>query len=314
MRDFWRGEPAALPEFASRLTGSADLYESSGRRPFASINFVTAHDGFTMRDLVSYNEKHNEANGENNADGESNNRSWNCGEEGPTDNPDILDLRERQIRNFISTLLLSQGVPMISHGDEIGRTQGGNNNTYCQDNEIAWMDWDLDERQMDILQFTRAAIAFRKNHPVFRRRRFVSGFDPVCEGCLPEIEWFRPDSSQMEDSDWDSGFARALMVFLNGAGIREPDERGNPIIDDDVLLMFNAGDDEVEFAIPGGDYAREWTEVVNTAAEVNPQLVFASGDTTSLIGRSMRVFVHEPSEEDIDDALAGAQKTTPTVR
>ncbi|AIE82168.1 glycogen debranching protein GlgX [Actinotignum schaalii] len=314
VRDFWRGEPAALPEFASRLTGSADLYESSGRRPFASINFVTAHDGFTMRDLVSYNEKHNEANGENNADGESNNRSWNCGEEGPTDNPEILDLRERQIRNFISTLLLSQGVPMISHGDEIGRTQGGNNNTYCQDNEIAWMDWDLDDRQMDILQFTRAAIAFRKNHPVFRRRRFVAGFDPVCEGCLPEIEWFRPDSSQMEDSDWDSGFARALMVFLNGAGIREPDERGNPIIDDDVLLMFNAGDDEVEFVIPGGVYDREWTEVVNTAAEVNPQIVFASGDTTSVIGRSLRVFVHEPSEEDIDDALAGAQKTPQAVR
>ena len=198
VRDYWRGEGATLGEFASRITGSSDLYAHSGRRPFASINFVIAHDGFTLRDLVSYNEKHNEANGEDNRDGESHNRSWNCGVEGPTDDPEILALRARQQRNLIATLLLSQGVPMLAHGDEISRTQGGNNNVYCQDNEIAWVDWDLDVPQRQLLEFTRAVVALRRDHPVFRRRRFFAGrADHGGESERRDIEWFRPDGGHM---------------------------------------------------------------------------------------------------------------------
>ena len=229
VRDFWRGEPATLGEFASRITGSADLYEHSGRRPVASINFVTAHDGFTLADLVSYNEKHNEANGEGNNDGESHNRSWNCGAEGPTDDPKVLGLRARQQRNFIASLLLSQGVPMLLHGDELGRTQQGNNNGYCQDSELTWINWDNVDQPL--IEFTAAVNSLRAKHPTFRRSRFFDG-RPVRRGegeRLPDIVWLDPDGSTMQPEDWDSGFGRSVGVFLNGDGIQGKDSRGRRI-------------------------------------------------------------------------------------
>ena len=243
VRDFWRGEPATLGEFASRFTGSADLYEHDGRRPVASINFVTAHDGFTLADLVSYNEKHNDANGEDNNDGESHNRSWNCGVEGPTDDPAIQTLRARQQRNFLATLLLSQGVPMILHGDELGRTQHGNNNTYAQDSELSWVHWD--RADTPLIEFIAGVARLRKQHPTFRRARFFDG-RPVRRGegePLPDIVWLTPDGGEMVPEDWDAGFGRAIGVFLNGDGIRGRDARGERITDLNFLIYFNAHDD-----------------------------------------------------------------------
>jgi glycogen operon protein len=269
VRDYWRGEPATLDEFASRLTGSADLYERTGRRPVASINFVTAHDGFTLRDLVSYNDKHNEANGEGNRDGESHNRSWNCGVEGPTDDPEINELRARQQRNFLVTLLLSQGVPMISHGDELGRTQQGNNNVYCQDNELSWIDWA--QADTDLMEFTRSVAALRAAHPVFRRRRFFSG-RPVRQrdgGELPDIQWFAPDGSEMTEEDWESGFAKSVAVYLNGHGIPDLDERGQRVSDDSFLLWFNAHHEPIDFALPAAEFGTAWVPVIYTAAETD---------------------------------------------
>ncbi|WP_291080106.1 glycogen debranching protein GlgX [Dietzia sp. UBA5065] len=267
VRDFWRGEPATLGEFASRLTGSSDLYENTGRRPTASINFVTAHDGFTLNDLVSYNSKHNEANGEDGNDGESHNRSWNCGIEGPTDDPDVQDLRHRQRRNMLTTLILSQGTPMIAHGDEMARTQDGNNNVYCQDNELAWMDWDLDEEKQDLLEFTRSLVHLRRDHPVFRRRRF---FGTVLrdEKDPQDIAWFSPDGSEMTHKDWDSGFGKSLAVYLNGEGIHEPDERGQRIVDDSFLMLFNAHHEPIEFSLLGTGFAEAWQVVLDTASHV----------------------------------------------
>ena len=265
VRDFWRGEPASLGEFASRLTGSADLYETSGRRPVASINFVIAHDGFTLNDLVSYNEKHNEANGENNNDGESHNRSWNCGEEGPSENPAVLDLRNRQRRNFLATLLLSQGVPMIAHGDELGRTQQGNNNAYCQDTELTWIDWE--HADLALIEFTAALARLRHQHPTFRRRRFFDG-RPVARGegePLPDIVWVNPSGAVMTPEDWDSGFGRSVGVFLNGNGIRGMDRRGTQVVDDSFLLLFNAHDENLDFTLPPEEYAPAWLCVVDTA-------------------------------------------------
>ena len=272
VRDYWRGEQAALGEFARRLTGSSDLYNHSDRRPTASINFVIAHDGFTLRDLVSYNEKHNQANGENGNDGESHNRSWNCGAEGPTSDPDINALRLRQQRNFLSTLLFSQGVPMIAHGDELGRTQGGNNNVYCQDNETAWVDWDLDDDQRDLLAFTSALIDLRKRHPVFRRRRFFAG-DSAHGGRseLGDIEWFRPDGRPMDESDWTSGIARTLMVFLNGDAIPELDQMGRPIYDDHFLLLFNGYWEPISFTLPPKTFGSNWEiRMDTTTGAVDP--------------------------------------------
>jgi len=266
VRDYWRGEPATLDEFASRLTGSADLYEHTARRPVASINFVTAHDGFTLADLVSYNEKHNEANGEDNRDGESHNRSFNCGAEGPTDDPEVLALRARQQRNFIATLLLSQGVPMIAHGDELGRTQRGNNNVYCQDSELSWVDWA--GADTDLIAFTRKVSALRTAHPVFRRRRFFSG-RPVRgrDGQrLPDIAWLSPDGSEMTDEDWDTGYAKSIAVFLNGQGIPDLDARGRRVVDDSFLLCFNAHHEPIDFAVPAADFAPAWVRVLDTAA------------------------------------------------
>ncbi|OAN37008.1 glycogen debranching protein GlgX [Mycolicibacterium iranicum] len=266
VRDFWRGEPATLDEFAYRLTGSADLYEHTARRPVASINFVVAHDGFTLRDLVSYNEKHNEANGEDNNDGESHNRSWNCGVEGPTDDPEILALRGQQERNFLTTLLLSQGVPMLCHGDELGRTQGGNNNGYCQDNEITWIDWD--NVDTELLEFTRTVSQLRAQHPVFRRRRFFNG-KPVGrrgqEG-LPDIAWFTPDGAEMTGEDWGSGFAKSVGVFLNGHGIPDMDARGQRVVDDSFLLFFNAHHEPIDFTLPPTEFGKNWQPVVYSVA------------------------------------------------
>lgn len=290
IRDYWRGEPSTLSEFASRLSGSSDLYENSGRRPFASINFVTAHDGFTMRDLVSYNERHNEANGENNADGESHNRSWNCGAEGPTDDPQIKELRLRQIRNLFTTLLTSQGVPMISHGDELGRTQQGNNNTYCQDNELSWVHWDLTENQEELRDFVKSLVALRTKHPVFRRRRFFQG--AAGRGGQSErgdIEWMRNDAEPMEDADWNTWYAHAVLVFLNGARIAEPDSRGNPVFDDDFLLAFNASTDDLDFVIPHSENETPWQTVINTFDPVDTGGELHSGDIFQVPSRSVQI-------------------------
>jgi isoamylase len=294
VRDFWRGEPATIGEFAARITGSADLYETSGRRPVASINFVTAHDGFTLRDLVSYNEKHNEANGDDNNDGESFNRSWNCGVEGPTDDPGVLELRAQQQRNFIATVLLSQGVPMISHGDEIGRTQQGNNNGYCQDNELTWMNWsDVDQ---GLLEFTRKVARLRHEHPIFRRRRFFEGRPVRRRGrqSLPDIEWFTPDGREMTEEDWDSGFGRSIGVYLNGQGIAERDARGERVTDDSFLMFFNAHDDKIDFRMPDANYAGSWQVEVDTqigtereAMLVQPATVVSVGPRSMIVLRSV---------------------------
>jgi len=265
VRDFWRGQPATLGDFASRLTGSSDLYQDDGRRPLASINFVTAHDGFTLADLVAYNDKHNEANGEGNADGESHNRSWNSGAEGPTDDPAVLALRARQQRNFLATLMLSQGVPMLLHGDEMGRTQGGNNNAYCQDNETSWVDWELAGSNAALLDFTRRLIRVRRRHPVFRRRRFFHG-NPArgAESEVGDIAWLTPSGRHMTDDDWAAGYAKAVAVFLNGEAIIEPDARGERIVDESFLLLFNASEDELEFTLPDGVYGHGWILVLST--------------------------------------------------
>ncbi len=290
VRDFWRGEPGTIGEFAARLTGSADLYEHSARRPVASINFVTAHDGFTLRDLVSYNEKHNEANGENNNDGESHNRSWNCGVEGPTDDPKVLELRARQQRNFLATLFLSQGVPMVCHGDELGRTQQGNNNGFCQDNELTWIDWDNADESL--MAFTRTVSTLRREHPTFRRRRFFEG-RPVRgkDGdSLPDIAWLRPDGSVMTEEDWDAGFGRAVAVFLNGAGIQGTDQRGEQVLDDSFLLCFSADDSDLEFVVPDGSVANEWEVVLDTAlAEITDVKPVRAGDTITVLPRTLVV-------------------------
>jgi len=266
VRDFWRGEPATLAEFASRISGSADLYQDDGRRPFHSINFVTCHDGFTLADLVSYNDKHNEANGEDNRDGENHNRSWNCGVEGPTGDPDVLALRARQRRNFLATLLLSQGVPMIGHGDELGRTQRGNNNAYCQDNEISWVDWAEADEQL--LEFVRTLTAFRARHRVFRRRRFFTGL-PVqtrtAGAPLPDLAWFTPEGREMTREDWGNHFGRAVMLFVNGEGIKERGQYGQRHLDDSFLLCFNAHDAPLRFTVPTPEYGQKWATVISTA-------------------------------------------------
>jgi glycogen operon protein len=290
VRDYWRGQPATLGEFASRLTGSSDLYEATGRRPSASINFVTAHDGFTLADLVSYNDKHNVANGEDNRDGESYNRSWNCGVEGPTDDPTIIELRARQIRNFLATLMLSQGVPMLAHGDEMGRTQQGNNNVYCQDSPLAWIDWTQADTNADLLEFTRNVIALRTNHPVFRRRRFLEGRPIRHRHQTRDIAWLTPAGVEMTPEDWGSGFGRSLAVFLSGDGIQEPDQRGRQIVDDSFLLCFNAHDAELEFAVPGDDYGAEWIVVLDSATATGlVDATYAAGATIKVAARSLLV-------------------------
>jgi len=281
VRDFWRGEPATLGEFASRLTGSSDLYAHSGRRPMASVNFVTAHDGFTLQDLVSYNSKHNEANGEDGHDGTDDNRSWNCGAEGPTDDVEILALREQQKRNFLTTLLVSQGVPMLLYGDEFGRSQGGNNNAYCQDNEISWVDWSLRSRHDVLLQFTCALTKLRMEHPVFRRRRFFDGRPVHVKGeQLRDIAWFTPSAAEMTETDWETGYARSVAVFLNGDAIAAPNPRGQQVRDDSFLLMFNADDSPIEFTLPCSDYGERWEIVVDTTSPLDVERPSLKADAT----------------------------------
>lgn len=307
VRDFWRGEPSTLGEFASRLSGSSDLYEHTGRRPIASVNFITAHDGFTLADLVSYNEKHNEANGEGNRDGESHNRSWNCGVEGPASDPDVLDLRARQQRNFLTTLLLSQGVPMISHGDELGRTQQGNNNVYCQDSPLSWVDWDLDPQRTALLDFTRQLVKLRREHPVLRRRRFFAGAaEHGGESELRDIAWLTPSGGHMEDSAWQADQARAVTVFLNGEAIAEPDARGEEIIDDSFLVLFNAQAQPMTFTLPPDEYGPTWTVVVNTGGRSDEGAAVAAGTSLEVAARSVVLLTRPPVAETLSAEGHGA--------
>jgi isoamylase len=290
MRDFWRGQ-AGVNAFASRFTGSSDLYESDGRHPFASINFVTAHDGFTLNDLVSYNEKHNEANLEDNRDGTDDNRSWNMGAEGPTDDPEIVALRERQKRNFLATLFLSQGTPMLLGGDEIGRTQGGNNNAWCQDSEISWYDWDVDERGERLLEFSRRLIALRREHPVFRRRQFLHGTEEEGSG-LPDAWWFRTDGRRMTKRDWES--AHVVGMFLNGQEIAAPDERGNRVVDDSFLLLFNASQEDSDFRLPPGRFGQRWTcELRTDELEPSGTVQVSAGEHVTVRALSLIVLKRE---------------------
>jgi len=287
MRDFWRGD-ASVAEFASRFTGSSDLYQSDGRRPFASINFITAHDGFTLRDLVSYHDKHNEANGESNRDGTDDNRSWNCGVEGPTDDPEISALRERQQRNFLATLFLSQGVPMLLGGDEFGRTQEGNNNAWCQDNAISWYGWEHQEWQRRLLEFTRRLIELRHEHPVFRRTNFLAGQQQEGSG-LPDAWWFRADGRRMTQRDWANRVSGTLGVFLNGDEITETTREGEPIIDDCFLVLFNAHFEDVEMRLPNPSFGREWALELST---LDPDLApgsatFHARDSLTVTARSL---------------------------
>jgi glycogen operon protein len=317
VRDFWRGEPGSLGEFASRITGSSDLYQGDGRHPIASINFVTAHDGFTMRDLVSYNDKHNDANGEGNRDGESHNRSWNCGAEGETDDEEVLILRRRQIRNLMTTLLLSQGVPMIAHGDELGRTQQGNNNVYCQDNELSWVSWKLEPWQRDLLGFTQRLVGLRRTHPVFRRRRFFAGQAAQGgESEVGDIAWFTPSGSHMSHEDWHNGLAKAVMVFLNGQRILAHDKRGQRVLDDSFLLIFNSHYEPLDFTVPPQDYGSWWHVVLDTADDDGGASdsgdTYAPGDVVSVEARSILVLC-SPMEREGDVAWTSAATATPST-
>jgi glycogen operon protein len=283
MRDVWRGQ-ANVAAFASRFTGSSDLYESDGRHPSASINFITAHDGFTLADLVAYNQKHNEANLEDNRDGTDDNRSWNCGVEGPTDDPDILALRERQQRNFLATLLLSQGVPMLLGGDEFGRTQSGNNNAWCQDNELSWVDWSLAAQNEELREFTRRLLALRREHPIFHRTQFLNG-----EGSpsgLPDAWWFRPDGRRMTAADWQNTGAHVLGVFLNGRGIGV-DEQGEPVVDSSFILLLNAHYEDVTFTLPARRFGPRWQVELSTAYPHAPAVVLTARGSAIVTSRSL---------------------------
>jgi isoamylase len=266
VRRFWKGDEDLHREMGYRLTGSADLYEGAGRKIYASVNFVTAHDGFTLRDLVSYGEKHNEANGEDNRDGSDHNHSWNCGVEGETDDATVLALRDRQARNLLATLLVSQGVPMITAGDEMGKTQHGNNNAYCHDNEISWLDWSLDGRRRSLLAFTRRLVALRASHPVLQRRRFFRG-SQLWDSSLKDLAWFRPDGSEMTEEDWHEPFARSVAFLLGGDSIETPDERGEQIVGDSLLVLMNAWHEPVTYVLPEIEWGREWEVLLDTAGE-----------------------------------------------
>lgn len=320
MRDFWRGEPATLGEFASRLTGSSDLYAANGRRPTASINFITAHDGFTLADLVSYNEKHNMANMEGGRDGESHNRSWNCGVEGPTDDEEILKLRAQQRRNFLTTLLLSQGTPMIAHGDEMARSQSGNNNVYCQDSELAWMNWDQAEENKTLVDFTRRLLRIRANHPVFHRRQFFTGRGLGRNEAQRDIAWLTPSGTLMTQGDWDFTFGKSLMVYLNGSAIEEPDERGDKVRDDSFLMCFNAHFEAIEFRLPPRRFGRTWKLVVDTTEEtgypMSEELISAE-NTLEVPARSTMVLklIEPPTPEDAQfDDVADEEDFVAPVR
>jgi glycogen operon protein len=293
MRDFWRGARTGVADIAYRLTGSSDLYQSDGRRPYASINFVTCHDGFTLNDLVSYNDKHNEANGEGNRDGTEDNRSWNCGVEGPTDDLEVRHLRERQKRNFLASLLLSAGVPMLTAGDELGRTQQGNNNAYCQDNEISWVDWELDDDREALIEFTRAVIALRRDHPVFRRRKFFQG-QAIHGSGVKDIGWFTPDGAEMDETHWRAPDVSTLGVFLNGEELPDRGPRGQRLVDASFLLLLNGGTEPALFTLPGDPWAKEYELVADTGlAYVRPHGAdapsYLAGEELSMTSRSLAV-------------------------
>lgn len=290
VRDFWRGEDETLGQFAYCFTGSPDLYEVNGRRPNASINFITAHDGFTLNDLVSYNEKHNEANNEGNCDGESHNRSWNCGVEGSTDDPEVLQLREQQRRNYLATLILSQGIPMLLGGDELGRSQCGNNNAYCQDNELSWFDWNLAVGNADLLKFTSELIYFRRQHPVFRRRKWFQG-RAIRGWGVTDIGWFNSNGEQMTEEQWQVGFTKSLGVFLNGKEIPAVGPRGERIVDDDFLLFFNAHYETIEFTLPTDLRDMPWAVAIDTKQPrlLNEEQVFTGEQAVPVTGRSLVV-------------------------
>jgi isoamylase len=289
MRDFWRGH-TAVAEFARRFTGSSDLYQDDGRHPSASINFVTCHDGFTLRDLVSYERKRNEANLEQNRDGSDDNRSWNCGVEGETDDPAVNALRDRQTRNFLATLLLSQGAPMLLAGDELRNTQSGNNNAYCQDNELSWLDWELGERERALLEFTKRLLRLRAEHPVFRRSAFLTGEERQGSGA-PDVWWFRPDGRRMTQADWSRGDAFALGAFLNGSEIPTVTEHGEPVADDSFIVLFNAWREPVTFVLPPTRFGRRWAHELSTAEpELPPNgSILRARDSVPVDSRSLRV-------------------------
>ena len=294
VRDFWRSQPSTLPEFASRIMGSSDLYQHNGRKPVASVNFVTAHDGFTLNDLVSYNNKHNEANGEDNRDGESHNRSWNCGVEGPTTIRDINELRHRQMRNMFSTLLLSQGIPMICGGDEVARTQLGNNNGYCQDNEISWTHWKLKDYQKDMCEFVSKLVHLRLEHPVLHRRRFFTGRDAnMAPDALPQVEWFDHNGNIMDLEAWSNTHAFSIMVFLNGSDIPEPDWYGNTMVDNDFILIFNAHYEPIMFTLPEEQYGRKWKLIVDTHNPKGPELNYEAGFVITAQSRSFMLLMSD---------------------
>lgn len=294
VRDFWRSQPSTLPEFASRLMGSSDLYQMNGRRPVASVNFITAHDGFTMNDLVSYNEKHNDANGEGNRDGESNNRSWNCGVEGPTTIKDVNDLRQQQIRNMFATLLCSQGIPMICGGDEVARTQQGNNNAYCQDNAISWTNWDLDDSQKDLLEFVSKLIHLRLEHPVLHRRRFFTGREPGDpDDKIPQVEWMDHTGSIMDMEDWSNTHAFSVMIYLNGSDIPEADWYGNQMVDNNFILIFNAHYEPIMFTLPDERYGKKWRLVVDTHNPKGPELNYEAGFAITAQSRSFLLLMSD---------------------
>jgi glycogen operon protein len=284
VRDYWRGEDQTLAELAYRFTGSSDLYEREGRRPSASINFLTAHDGFTLADLTAYNEKHNDANGEGNADGESHNRSWNGGVEGPTDDPEVLELRAQQRRNFLATLLLSQGIPMLLGGDEMGRTQDGNNNAYCQDNELSWFDWE--HQDGSLIAFTQRLLAIRRHHPVFRRREYFQG-RALHGGGIDDVAWFGPDGSEMSEDDWQEGYAKSMAVFLNGEAIPGPDNRGDRIVDDTFLVVFNAHHEPIDFTLPAERFGKRWIRTLDTADALAEGEQVDANQQTQVQGRSL---------------------------
>jgi glycogen operon protein len=294
MRAFGKGDGGLIGDFARRLTGSSDLYGPSERGPCASVNFITAHDGFTLNDLVSYNEKHNEANGEDNRDGNTNNLSWNYGAEGPTGDPAINALREQQKRNFIAALLLSQGVPMLLAGDEVGRTQNGNNNAYCQDNEIAWHDWYWDDAKWKLLNFTKKMIRLRKEHPIFRRRDFFKGV-PVGDVGRKDVAWLKPDGREMTTEEWEKEFARCLGMWLNGEELPETDECGRPLHDASYLVLFNAHHDVIDFKLP--EHGGTWSTEVDTSfdtGEPSPERAAPQG-SYPLQGRSVVVLREVPA-------------------
>lgn len=287
IRHFWKGDEGAVAEFAYRVTGSSDLYQMDGRKPYASINFITAHDGFTLNDLVSYNEKHNEANKEDGKDGNNDNISWNSGAEGPTDKSDVIELRERQKRNFLATLVLSQGVPMLQGGDEVSRTQGGNNNAYCQDNETTWFDWNLDERKQKLLEFTKRIINLRMEHPIFRRRNYFQG-RPIRGSNIKDVMWLRSDGQEMSDQDWNSSWVRCFGIFLAGSIPDETDEKGIPVHDNSMVLIFNSHHDRITFTMPSYLPSSEWKMIINTNDPDLPpgQTQLQGGDYLDILGRS----------------------------